>query len=162
MSKSSGGESVRPIGLKISVVVFLLAAAYNIIFPALFDPSLFPLIIIGALCAVNGIGLFLQRKLGLYLTLLLFPIMLLQGSYTLSAVVNSVGWNPNPQTAAFNASLIAYVLITLLAFLLVVDKRAELRPMAVSFPSLGRSLSKSDTVMASKAKEESEKAIEAQ
>jgi hypothetical protein len=157
-----GGESVRPIGLKISVVVFLLAAAYNIAFPALFDPSLFPLILIGALCLVNGISLFLQRKLGLYLTLLLFPIMLLQGSYTLFAVVNSVGWDPNPQTAAFNASLIAYSLITLLAFLLVLDKRAELRPMAISLPSLGRSLSKSETVMASEHEDKPKKTIEAQ
>lgn len=154
--KPSEGD-IRPTGIVVATAIFLLEGIYNVAFPALFDPSLIPLIGIGAVCFVTSAGLFLKRKFAFYLALLLFPIMLTQGALTLYTNVNSVGWRPDYATATFNASLIAYMLGLLLALLLVLDKRAILRPMSVSMPWIGKSPAGTATSKPHESKEESGK-----
>jgi hypothetical protein len=136
--KPSEGD-IRPVGIIVATAIFLFEGIYNMAFPALFDPSLIPLVAIGALCFITAASLFLKRKIAFYLALLLFPIMLTQGALALYTNVNSVGWRPDYATATFNASLVAYMLGLLLALLLVLDKRATLRPISVPMPFLGRS-----------------------
>lgn len=150
---------MRPPGIIVATVIFILAGIYNVAFPVLFDRALILLVVIGVLCFVTAVGLFAKRKFGFYLTILLFPVMLAQGGLTLYTVVNLVGWNPNYATAAFNGSLVAYIVVLVLAFLLVLDRRAELRPMSVSLPFLGRTPSAA-TSATSNLKKESKKQIQ--
>jgi hypothetical protein len=63
----------------------------------------------------------------LWLALLLFPLGLVEALATLFYSVTVSGWYSSYWVAAFNVSLIAYVVGLVISLLLVVDKRSQLK-----------------------------------
>lgn len=120
-------ERTHATGLLVASAIFFVLGAYGLVFSALFDPGLIPLIALSVVALVTGVGLFLNRRFGLWLTLLLFPLGIVEAISTLLYSVRLAGWYSDNATGAFNASLILYVVGLILALLLVADKRSELK-----------------------------------
>jgi chromate transport protein ChrA len=75
----------------------------------------------------TGIGVLLGRRFGLWLTLLLFPLGIVEAIATLFYSVTLAGWYSNDMVAAFNASLVLYAVGLVISLLLVIDKRSQLK-----------------------------------
>jgi hypothetical protein len=116
-----------PIGLRIAAISYLILGIYALVFPVLYDPALFPLYIIGILSIICGVGVMLLRKWALWISAIIFPIMVAVSSVTVYYSVNELGFYPDWESALFNTSLILYLVLAILALLLVLDKRRELK-----------------------------------
>jgi hypothetical protein len=116
-----------PTSLRVAAILYIILGVYTLAFPVLYDPSLFPLYIIGILSILSGLGTVLLKKWALWISVPLFPVMLLLSIVTLSYSVTVVGFYPDWETTLFHISLIIYLILTILGFLQVVDKRRELK-----------------------------------
>ena len=74
-----------PIGLRIAAVFYIILGVYALVFPVLYDPSLYALYIVGGLSILCGAGVILLKKWALWITAILFPIMLTCLLYTSDA-----------------------------------------------------------------------------
>jgi hypothetical protein len=57
----------------------------------------------------------------------MFPLFFAEFAYATLASVNLLGWGPDVQTAAFQASLLAYLAFLCLSLILLIDKRNTLK-----------------------------------
>lgn len=127
LAGKAGLERTHATGLLVASAIFFVLGAYGLVFSALYNPGLIPLIALSVVSLVTGIGVFLSRRFGFWLTLLLFPLGIVEAIATLLYSVTLSGWYTNNLIAAFNASLILYAVGLVIALLLVVDKRSQLK-----------------------------------
>jgi hypothetical protein len=113
--------------LLVGSAIFFALGAYGLVFSALYDAGLIPLIALSVLFLITGVGVLLGRRFGLWLTLLLFPLGIVEAIATLLYSVTLSGWYSTNAVAAFNASLILYAVGLIISLLLVIDKRSQLK-----------------------------------
>jgi len=120
-------ERTHATGLLVAFAIFIALGAYGLVFSALCDLGLIPLIALSLASIAAGLGALLGRRFTLWLALVLFPLGVVQALSTLSYSITLSGWYTNEAVAAFNASLILYMLGLTLSVLLVVDRRSQLK-----------------------------------
>jgi len=117
----------RTAGIWIPMVFYAAGGVYIIAFWALLGPSAYDLLALGIASILVAALLFRLSKWAYWLGLFTFPLLLLDFAYALTFSVNVVGWYPNPTVAAFNASMVAYLVLLCLSFLLLIDRRNALK-----------------------------------
>ena len=127
LAVKAGLERTHATGLIVASAIFFALGVYGLVFSALYDMGLIPLIALSVVSLATGIGVLLGRRFGLWLTLLLFPLGIVEAIATLFYSVILAGWYSNDMVAAFNASLVLYAVGLIISLLLVVDKRGQLK-----------------------------------
>lgn len=120
-------ERTQATGLLVASAIFIVLGAYGLVFSALYDLGLIPLIALSLALVGAGLGAFLGRRFALWLALVLFPLGVVEVLSTLSYSVTLFGWYANTAAGVFNASLILYIVGLVVSLLLVVDKRGQLK-----------------------------------
>ena len=120
-------ERTHATGLIVASAIFFVLGAYGLAFSALYETALIPLIALSVVSLATGVGVLLGRRFGLWLTLLLFPLGIVETIVTLLYSVTLSGWYSNNMAGAFNISLILYVVGLVISLLLVIDKRGQLK-----------------------------------
>ena len=114
-------------GLVVASAIFILLGGYGLAFSALYEQPLVPLIVLSFASVATGLGLLFERRFALWLSLLIFPLGIVQALATLLYSVEMSGWDPSDTVAAFNASLILYIVGLVVSLVLVIDKRSQLK-----------------------------------
>lgn len=114
-------------GLLVASAIFILLGGYGLAFSALYEQPLVPLIVLSFASVATGLGLLLERRFALWLSLLIFPLGIVQALATLSYSVEMSGWYPSDTVAAFNTSIILYAVGLVVSLILVIDKRSQLK-----------------------------------
>ena len=127
LAGKAGLERTHATGLIVASAIFFVLGVYGLVFSALYDMGLIPLIALSVVSLATGIGVLLGRRFGLWLTLLLFPLGIVEAIATLFYSVTLSGWYSSNVVAAFNASLILYAAGLSISLLLVIDKRGQLK-----------------------------------
>jgi hypothetical protein len=127
LAGKAGLERTHATGLLVASAILFVLGAYGLVFSALYDTGLIPLIALSVVSLATGLGVLLGRRFGLWLTLLLFPLGVVEAIATLLYSVTLSGWYPNNIVTAFNASLILYAVGLVISLLLVIDKRGQLK-----------------------------------
>ena len=96
-------------------------------FWAMFSPSAYHLLALGAVSIVIAAALYLMSRWAYWLGLFTFPLLAVEFVYALIFSVNVVGWYPNPVVAVFNASMVVYLFFLCFSFLLLIDRRNTLK-----------------------------------
>lgn len=120
-------ERAHATGLLVASAIFIVLGAYGLVFSALYDLGLIPLIALSLASIVTGLGLLFGRRFALWLSLLIFPLGIVEAVATLSYSVRMSGWYPSDIVAVFNASLVLYAVGLLVSLVLVIDKRSQLK-----------------------------------
>jgi len=120
-------ERTHATGLLVASAIFILLGAYGLVFSALYDMGLVPLIVLSLVSIAAGLGVFLERRFALWLSLLLFPLATVETLSTLFYSVTLSGWYSSDMVTVFNASLILYAVGLVVSLLLVIDKRSQLK-----------------------------------
>ncbi len=127
MSEKTSFERTHATGLLVASGIFILLGAYGLVFSALYDLGLIPLIALSLASIAAGLGAFFGRRFALWLAVLLFPPGAVETLSTLSYSVTVSGWYTNSAVAIFNASLILYIVGLVISLLLVLDRRSQLK-----------------------------------
>jgi hypothetical protein len=114
-------------GLLVASAIFIILGGYGLVFSALYDPSLIPLIALSLASIAAGLGALLERRFALWLSLLIFPLGIVEALATLSYSVRMSDWYPSDIVGVFNASLILYAVGFVVSLVLVIDKRGQLK-----------------------------------
>jgi len=120
-------ERSHATGLLVASAIFIVLGAYGLVFSALYDLGLIPLIALSLASIVTGLGLLFGRRFALWLSLLIFPLGIVEALATLSYSVRMSGWYPSDVIGVFNASLILYAIGFVVSLVLVIDKRGQLK-----------------------------------
>ena len=96
-------------------------------FSVLYDLTLVPLIALSVVTILAGVGVLFERRFGLWISLLLFPLAVVMALSTLFYSLTVSGWSTNTAVAVFEASLILYAIGFVVSLLLVIDKRSQLK-----------------------------------
>lgn len=115
------------LGTFIPAIIFLLAGIYFIIFPVLYDMSLYNLIILSLLSIISSAGIFLARKWGLWLALALSPVIAVTVWSTFVFSRNIAGLNPNINTQIFQITLIAWIILIFVSCIFLLSNRKAFR-----------------------------------
>jgi len=121
----------RSAGIWVALVIYVLGGGYLLGFWSLLDRAAYHLAILGIVSVVIAVALLRLSRWASWLGLFTFPLCLVDVAYALLASVNFVGWNPNTQTLAFNASMVIYLVFLCFGFLLLIDRRSVLRSDAI-------------------------------
>jgi hypothetical protein len=127
LAGKAGLERTHATGLLVASAILFVLGAYGLVFSALYDTGLIPLIALSVVSLATGLGVLLGRRFGLLLTLLLFPLGIVEAIATLLYSVTLSGWYLNNTVTAFNASLILYAIGLVISLLLIIDKRGQLK-----------------------------------
>lgn len=127
MAGKANIERTHATGLVVASAIFILLGVYGLVFSALYDLGLIPLIVLSLVSIVTGLGVFLGRRFALWLSLLLFPLAIVETFSTLFYSVTLSGWYSSDIVTVFNASLILYATGLVISLLLVIDKRGQLK-----------------------------------
>jgi hypothetical protein len=127
LAGKAGLERTHATGLLIASAIFLVLGLYGLAFSALYDMGLIPLIALSVVLLATGFGVLLGRRFAFWLTLLLFPLGIVEAIATLFYSVTLSGWYSNNVVATFNASLVLYAVGLIVSLLLVIDKRSQLQ-----------------------------------
>lgn len=127
MAGKANIERTHATGLVVASAIFILLGVYGLVFSALYDLGLIPLIVLSLVSIVTGLGVFLGRRFALWLSLLLFPLAIVETFSTLFYSVILSGWYSSDIVTVFNASLILYAIGLVISLLLVIDKRSQLK-----------------------------------
>jgi len=111
------------LGIFIPAIIYLLAGIYFIIFPVLYDMSLYNLIILSSLSIISSAGIFLGRKWGLWLALALSPFIAVTVWSAFIFSRNMAGLNPNIHTEIFHITLIAWIILILVSCIFLLSNR---------------------------------------
>lgn len=120
-------DRVHAKGLLVASAIFIVLGAYGLVFSALYDLGLIPLIALSLASIVTGLELLFGRRFALWLSLLIFPLGIVEAVATLSYSVRMSGWYPSDIVAVFNASLVLYAVGLVVSIVLVIDKRGQLK-----------------------------------
>lgn len=125
------GQEIRTnklsLGTFIPAIIFLLAGIYFIIFPVLYDMSLYNLIILSLLSIISSVSIFLARKWGLWLSLALSPVIAVTVWSTFVFSRNIAGLNPNIDTQIFQSTLIAWIILIFVSCIFILGNRKAFR-----------------------------------
>jgi len=127
LAGKAGLERTHATGLLVASAIFFVLGVYGLAFSALYDMGLIPLIALSVVSLATGVGVLLGRRFALWLTLLLFPLGIVEAITTLFYSATLSGWYSNNVVAAFNASLTLYAVGLVVSLLLVLDKRSQLK-----------------------------------
>jgi len=127
MAGKANIERTHATGLVVASAIFILLGVYGLVFSALYDLGLIPLIVLSLVSIATGLGVFLGRRFALWLSLLLFPLAIVETFSTLFYSVTLSGWYSSDIVTVFNASLILYAIGLVISLLLVIDKRSQLK-----------------------------------
>jgi hypothetical protein len=127
MAGKANIERTHATGLVVASAIFILLGVYGLVFSALYDLGLIPLIVLSLVSIVTGLGVFLGRRFALWLSLLLFPLAIVETFSTLFYSVTLSGGYSSDIVTVFNASLILYAIGLVISLLLVIDKRSQLK-----------------------------------
>ena len=127
LAGKAGLERTHATGLLVASAIFLVLGFYGLAFSALYDMGLIPLIALSVVSLATGVGVLLGRRFAFWLTLLLFPLGIVEAIATLFYSVTLSGWYSNNVVAAFNASLVLYAVGLIVSLLLVIDRRNQLK-----------------------------------
>jgi len=117
----------RTVGIWIPSVFYALGGIYILAFWAMFSLSAYHLLALGVASIIVAALLFRVSKWAYWIGLFLFPLLLVEFLYALVFSVNIVGWDPNVPVAAFNASIVVYLVLLCFSFLLLIDRRNALK-----------------------------------
>jgi len=132
----------RTAGIWIPLVFYAVGGAYLLAFWALFDTTAYHLILLGGVSIIIAVALYLLSRWAYWLGLFTFPLLLTVFVFALVSSVNLVGWSPDLPSGVFQASMIAYLVFLVFAFILLIDKRNTLKNDRI-LDLLGRPLSAS-------------------
>jgi hypothetical protein len=119
--------SERTAGILLPLVFYAAGGTYLVVLWGLFARNAYHLIALGAVSIVIAVALYSMSRWAFWLGLFTFPLLFAEFLYALLDSVNLVGWYPNPQTTAFQASMIIYLLFLSLSMILLLDKRNTLK-----------------------------------
>ena len=114
-------------GIWIPTVFYAIGGIYILAFWAIFSLSAYHLLALGVASLMVAALLFGLSKWAYWIGLFTFPLLLVEFVYSLMFSVNVAGWDPNTSVAAFNASMVAYLLLLCFSFLLLLDRRNALK-----------------------------------
>ena len=117
----------RTAGIWIPTVFYAVGGIYILAFWAVFSLSAYHLLVLGIASLVVAVLLFTLSKWAYWIGLFTFPLLLVEFVLALIFSVNVVGWDPNPSVAAFNGTMVAYLILLCFSFLLLVDRRNALK-----------------------------------
>jgi len=117
----------RTAGIWLPLVFYIVGGVYMLAFWGVFDRTAFHLTVFGVVSIIIAVALFSTSRWAFLLGLFTFPLFFTEFLYALLWSVNLVGWNPNLQTAAFQASMIVYLIFLTLSLILLIDKRNTLK-----------------------------------
>jgi hypothetical protein len=117
----------RTAGIWVPTVFYAAGGIYILAFWALFSLSAYHLLALGIASILVAAFLFSLSKWAYWIGLFTFPLLLVEFVYALMFSVNIAGWDPNLTVAAFNVSMVAYLVLLCFSFLLLVDRRNVLR-----------------------------------
>jgi hypothetical protein len=113
--------------LRIAAIIYMVLGVYALVFPIVYDISLYPLYIVGGLSILCGAGVLLLKKWAVWISAALFPVMLMLSIATLYYSVSVAGFYPDWERMLFHLSLVIYLILSIVGFLLVIDKRKDLK-----------------------------------
>jgi hypothetical protein len=119
--------SERTAGIWIPAVFYAIGGVYILAFWAMFSLSAYHLLALGIASLLVAVMLFSLSKWAYWIGLFTFPLLVIEFVYALQFSVNIAGWDPNASVAAFNASMVAYLLLLCFSFLLLIDRRNALK-----------------------------------
>jgi signal transduction histidine kinase len=117
----------RTAGIWIPTVFYAAGGIYILAFWAVFTLSAYHLLALGIASILVAAFLFSLSKWAYWIGLFTFPLLIIEFLYALTFSVNIAGWNPNASVAAFNASMVAYLVLLCFSFLLLLDRRNILK-----------------------------------
>lgn len=117
----------RTAGIWIPLVFYVVGGVYMLAFWGVYDRTAIHLTVLGAVSLIIAVALFSTSRWGFLLGLFTFPLMFAEFLYSLLWSVDLVGWNPNPQTTVFQASMILYLVFLTFSLMLLIDKRNVLK-----------------------------------
>lgn len=117
----------RTAGIWLPLVFYVAGGVYMLAFWGVFDRTSYYLTVFGVVSIIIAVALFSTSRWAFLLGLFTFPLMFTEFLYSLLWSVNLEGWNPNPQTAAFQASMIIYLVFLTISLILLIDKRNTLK-----------------------------------
>lgn len=117
----------RTAGIWIPTVFYAIGGIYILAFWAVFSLSAYHLLALGIASIIVAVLLFGLSKWAYWIGVFTFPLLIVEFAYALIFSVNVAGWDPNATVAAFNASMVAYLLLLCLSFLLLLDRRNALK-----------------------------------
>ncbi len=119
---------MRPVGLSFTSISYAVAGVYYLVYPLLVqDVTLIPLYVIGAVSVMGSLGVFRMSRWGLWLGLLVFPAQVIAPTLALQVALVSPGLARDYVVIAFAASLIVLLFLSVLSFLLILDKRRSFK-----------------------------------
>jgi len=117
----------RTAGIWLPMVFYAAGGVYMLAFWAMFSPSAYHLLALGAVSIVIAAALYSLSRWAYWLGLFTFPLLATEFIYALTFSVNVVGWYPSPIVAVFNASMVVYLFFLCFSFLLLIDRRNTLK-----------------------------------
>lgn len=117
----------RTAGIWFPLAFYAVGGVYMLAFWAIFDRAAYHLTVLGIISIIIAVALYSVSGWAFWLGLFTFPLYFAEFLYATLASVNLVGWYPDIQTAAFNASLIVYLVFLCLSLILLIDRRNALR-----------------------------------
>jgi hypothetical protein len=117
----------RSAGIWVALVTYVISGVYMLGFWAVLSQSAYYLLVLGIISLLIAVALFRTSRWAWWLGLFSFPIFFVDVVYALLASVSFTGWNPDLTTGLFQASMIIYLVLMGLGFLLLVDRRNVLR-----------------------------------
>ena len=117
----------RTAGIWIPTVFYAVGGICIVAFWAVFSLSAYHLLALGVASILVAILLYSLSKWAYWIGLFTFPLLIIEFLYALMFSVNIGGWAPNVLVAVFNASMVVYLLLLCLSFLLLLDRRNTLK-----------------------------------
>jgi hypothetical protein len=117
----------RTAGIWVPLVFYAAGGIYMLAFWAVFTQAAYHLILLGIASIAIAFTLYKTSRWAYWLGLVTFPLMFVEFLYGLVASVNLAGWDPNVEVAAFNGSMIVYLVILTLSLILLIDRRNALK-----------------------------------
>ena len=117
----------RTAGIWIPTVFYAVGGVYILAIWLAFSLSAYHLLVLGISSILVAAFLFSLSKWAYWIGLFTFPLLIVEFLYALMFSVNIAGWDPNPLGAAFNASMVAYLVLLCFSFLLLLDRRNTLK-----------------------------------
>ena len=117
----------RTAGIWFPLGFYAAGGVYMLAFWAMFDRAAYHLAALGIISMIIAVALYSVSRWAFWIGLLTFPLYFAVFLFATISSVNLAGWYPNVPTAAFNISLIVYLIFLCLSFILLIDKRNVLK-----------------------------------
>ena len=106
-------------------ILYFLIGIFMIIYPILYDKSLYWIILLSIFSIISSIGLLLLKRWGLWLAIIISPFIIVTLLAALGLSTNLVGFAPNILTEIFHLSFILFAIFFLLSILSLIDSRKK-------------------------------------